>query len=357
MKKLIVMGLAILLFSGIINASWKDIVLKNQGDIMDAKSITSELTVIFKEIPENEKGSASSIIAYCYNLQKNLLSEKIWIEELFEKRNFNDLDLTFLNIRNLAKVTNYVEDWKKQYPLVKFWLPKNKWVYGSFPEEFIMISEASTTIELSIPFLNKKEMLVPNKNKVKFSLKDLSNNPGITKIMITLKSSKIEIEKELVFNTSYTVPDNIIFEPSTGSIKVKGKGVKPETESELKKIVKRRFDKKYFMKYSLPYLGVGLLGYGLGESVFIKSMNDDTGTINNRTLMYSLNRTTKVFSIGLSLKGVINLFRSFKKDVSFKTEKKILPGSKSYNRFVEMIKKRAEKEIFLVINLNVGGEE
>jgi len=172
-----------------------------------------------------------------------------------------------------------------------------------------------------------------------------------------LKSGTVECKKRLILEASYHYPEAIKFEPNEGKIAIIGKEFKQEISEEISHKTQRYFDKKSFRKKALPHLAIGAALYLLDVLVVKKTINRESSEPGTRALMNGIDKAAAVLAIGFSLKGLVHVFRSFKKEKKETVKTITDPDAVQHNNALRREIQQAKEDIFVTYRLReVKGE-
>lgn len=367
MRKIIPILLFFSLMTGVYSSGWKEGVLEKFNKFTDFKLISEYLEENMGIVPREERAGAMLLLAYSYHFGKDEINEKKWISRIFQSNKKTGITLAsyeFLSGDKIlrqerVKIINYMKKWESEYPEVEVEFPEKSFRYFGNEDSLKIRITTNTTIEFEVENfnsgLNFKETLNEGENMVPVPIDIFEKTSEGTLLKLFFRSNKITIIKNILIKKRFEVPENLIFHHKSGYCRIKDKSFRPESKKKVITKVRRYFDKKYFLKKSLVNLAVGLSLYGVNEFVFKKKTESDNSSQGTRSLMYSLGGPVQIVSIGLSLKGVINFFRSFRKEE--KLEMQVIEDESAirYNSFLNRSIKAGKEKI--VVHMDISGRE
>ena len=314
----------------------------------------------FKNIPDKEKPVAIIILCYAYNEVEDPVNEEKWIGLYFTTYKSSDLDFNFLYPQDRIKIYEFVNRWNRLYPNIKmirinkdsrrisyFYAPKifRLDIQTSAPSGIIIKNNQMETIYKGYLQHGLNTIELPLEKKIKRNRKNT--------FQMILKTGSIEIFKTIHLTASYEFPDPIEFDPVTGKIAIKGKKFQKEKTEEIVFETKRYFDKRFFLKKALLNLGIGSAIFAFNRLFIHNKINRDSLSEKTKALMNGLDKTSTVLSIGISMKGIINVFKSFKKTHERKVKTIIHEDAVSHNHHLREMIQASKKDIFISYFLKV----
>jgi len=130
-----------------------------------------------------------------------------------------------------------------------------------------------------------------------------------------------------------------------------GKEFKQETSEETRQETRRYFDKKHFMRKAVPHLAIGIGLYLLDSLVVRHALNRESSGPGTKALMNGIDKTATVCAIGISLKGMIHVFRSLKKEKKEISKTITYPDAVQHNKNLRREIQRAKEHIFVTYRL------
>lgn len=368
MRKIIPILLFLSLAAGAYSSDWKEGVLEKLNKFTDFKFISEYLEENIGLIPEEERAGAMLLLAYSYQIGKDEINEKKWISKIFQSKRMADITLAsyeFLGKDKILrqeriKIINYLKKWESEYPEIKTEFPEKSFRYFG-DKDFLKIKvTTNTTIEFEVDNfnlgLNFKETLNEGENVVLVPIDIFEKTSERTILKFLFRSNKITVTKNFLIKKRFEAPENFIFHHKSGYCKIRDKSFKVESKKKVITKVRRYFDKKYFLKNSLINFASGLSMFGINEFVIKTKLDSDSASIGTRNMMYSLKGAVKITAIGLSLKGVINFFRSFKKEEKLEMQVIKDESAISYNSFLNRSIKAGKEKIIVYMEIS-GSEE
>ncbi|MEN8153438.1 MAG: hypothetical protein ABFR75_05395 [Acidobacteriota bacterium] len=367
MRKIVPVLIFLSLLTGIYSADWKEGVLEKFNKFTDFKLISLYLEENMGRVPEDERSEAVLLLAYSYHIGKDTINEKKWITQMFRgntKSGISPDSYKFLRgdkilSQERIKIINYLKKWESEYPEVKAEFIEKSFKYYGEKDFLKVMVKTNTTIEFEIENfnagLNYKKALNKGDNIVMVPIDIFEKRSERTLLNLFFRSNRIIVTKNIVVNKKFEYPENLVFSHKSGYCKIKGKSFKQESRKKVITKVRRYFDKKYFLKKSVVNLAAGLSMYGINGFVIKNKLDSESSSQRSRTLMYSLKGAVQIASIGLSLKGVINFFRSFKKEKLLEMKETKDESAINYNSFLSRSIKAGKEKV--IVNMEISDTE
>jgi hypothetical protein len=265
-----------------------------------------------------------------------------------------------------VKIYEYLQQWKRRYPGIKtFSINKQSQRVGYFtpPGKFYLDIGANAPCEITIINIDNQRAMIysgyltQGPNTIGFPFADHLKRHNETRLEMVLKSGTIERKKRLVLEAAYHYPETVKFEPREGKIAIVGKKFKEETSEEISHETRRFFDKKSFKKKAVPHLVIGVALYLLDVLVVKKTLNRESSEPGTKALMNGIDKAATVLAIGISLKGLIHVFRSFKKEKKETIKTITYPDAVQYNKDLRREIQKAKENIFVTYRLREVKDE
>jgi hypothetical protein len=288
------------------------------------------------------------------------LCEEKWAAELFENYDPGDPDFIFLSRSEGVKIYEYLQQWKRRYPGIKtISINKQSQRIGYFnaPGKFYLDIEASAPCEVTILDIDNQRAMIyagylsRGGNTIGFPFVDHLKRHNETLLEMVLKSGTVERKNRLVLEAAYYYPKTVKFEPREGKIAIMGKEFKEETSEEISHETRRYFDKHHFKKKAVPHLAIGLALYLLDVLVVKKTLNRESSEPGTKALMNGIDKAAIVLAIGISLKGLVHVFRSFKKEKKDTVKTITDPDAVQHNNALRREIQKAKENIFVTYRL------
>lgn len=366
-KKSVLATVVIILFFLLpLKGDWKEDIRDYFQKAHEYENIVKYLESRLKNIPEKEKPLAIIILCYAYGEMGDVVNEEKWAAELFENYDPGDPDFVFLSRSEGVKIYEYLQQWKRRYPSIKT-ISTNKQSqkirYFAPPGKFYLDIEASAPCEVTILDIDNSRAVIyagyltRGSNTIGFPFAQQLKRHKETLLEMVLKSGTVERKKRLVLEAAYHYPEAIKFEPKEGKINIMGKEFKQETFEEISHKTQRYFDKKSFKKKAVPHLAIGVALYLLDVLVVKKTINRKSSEPRTRALMNGIDKAATVLAIGISLKGLVHVFRSFKKEKKETVKTVTDADAVQHNNALRREIQKAKENIFVTYRLReVGGE-
>lgn len=312
------------------------------------------------QVPDPEKPAAIIILCYTYNKLEDTVNEEKWLNRYFEKYQVDNPDFPFLNRAERVRVFEYIERRHRKYPKFKnLRIAENsrRIPYFEPPAVFVLTIEMGAPAEITITN-HRKETIYSgyvnqgnNRVEIPFQTDFLKRKEN--RLDIRLKTGSIEIGKTVTLVSQSDYPGHIDFNREEGRVSVKGESFKEEQTTQVTVETKRYFDKRYFLKKAVLSLAVGGAVYLFNRTVIHNQLNREDASPDSRALMNGINKSANVVAIGFSLKGILHIFKSFKRK-EIKKEKTVShKEAAAHNDLLRRLIREARKNIFINYQLEL----
>lgn len=354
----LVIGLAMALVGQV---NWQEMVADFFKKAHDFESTVRYLETQLPGIPVTQQPAAVLILCYSYKELGNSVGEEKWLIRYFKDYELAEPGLSFLDRNDQVKIWEYLGGWKRVFPGMKnvtMNQGSRKIPYFRPPTHISLDIEtrAPCAVEVVTTDIKRETLysgyLEGGTNTIGLRLVDrLKQNTG-TPLEIILKSGSMILKYQLVLTASFQFPGLVTFDPQTGEIVIKGEMFQNESSEEVKVKTRKYFDKGTFFKKAVPFLAVGSGVLLLDRLVVHPGVNRETASSHTRAFMNGLDQTSLVMGAGISLKGLIYLFRSFKTKKETRTQTIYHPEAVRYNEELRRRILDAEKGIYVLFDLN-----
>ncbi len=365
-KSILAAAVFMLFFLLPLKGDWKEDVRDYFQKALEYENIVKYLESRLENIPNNEKPLAIIILCYAYGELGDVVNEEKWATELFENYDAGDPDFVFLSRSAGVKIYEYFQQWKRRYPGIKtidIDEQSQRIRYFAPPGKFYLDIEASAPCEITILDMDNQGAVIyagyltRGSNTIGFPFVDHLKKQSESVLEMVLKSGTMERKKRFILSTAYHYPEEVKFDPLSGEIAIIGKEFKQESSREVSHETQRYFDKKNFKKKAVPHLAVGVAIYLVDVLVVKKTLNRGSSEPRAKALMNGIDKTATVLAVGFSLKGLVHIFRSFKK-VKKETVKTILdPEAILFNILLKKEIQGVKENIFVTYRLSVVSGE
>lgn len=366
-KSVLAAAVIMLLFLLPLKGDWKEDVRDYFQKAHEYENIIKYLETQLENIPNNEKPLSIIILCYAYGETGDVVNEEKWATELFENYDPGDPNFIFLSKSEGVKIYEYFQQWKRRYPVIKIISinqQSQRIRYFTPPEKFYLDIEASAPCEVTILDIDNQRAVIyagyltRGSNTIGFSFADHLKRHNETLLEMVLKSAAIERRKRIILSVAYHYPEVIKFDPLSGKIAIIGKEFKQESSQKISHERQRYFDKKRLKKRAVPHLAIGVALYLLDVLVVKKTLNRQSSEPGTKALMNGIDKAAIVLAIGISLKGLVHVARSFKREKKETIKTIINPGAVQHNNALRREIRRAKDHIFVTYRLKEvkGGE-
>jgi hypothetical protein len=365
-KSILGAALIMLLFLLPLKGDWKEDVRDYFQKAHEYENIVKYLESQLKNIPFNEKPLAIIILCYAYGEMTDVVNEEKWATELFENYDAGDPDFVFLSRSAGVKIYEYFQQWKRRYPAVKtidIDEQSQRIRYFDPPGKFYLDIEAGAPCEITILDMDNQGAVIyagyltRGSNTIGFPFVDHLKKQSESVLEMVLKSGTIERKKRFILSADYHFPGEVKFDPLSGNTTISGKEFKQESSREVGVETRRYFDKKSLKKKAVPHLAIGVAIYLVDVLVVKKTLNKVSTEPRAKALMNGIDKTATVLAVGISLKGLVQVFRSFKKEKKETVTTILDPGAVQYNNALQREIQRAKENIFITYRLRVVSGE
>jgi hypothetical protein len=305
-----------------------------------------------KDIAAPDQPEAIIILSYAYRQLEDAVNEKKWVSRYFEAHRDRELDLSFLAPRERVRLFEYLHRWERRFPgVTAVRVNPSSWkiAYYSPPPSISLDIQAVAPSEITV-LTDNGEALYKGYLKKGLNTIQLSIPPAFVRqtrhpLTLRLENQSVEVQKQVILSGRFQVPENVEFNPARGALSIREKQFKPEQTRTIVRETRRYFDKAYFRKKVLFHLGIGAGLFLVNRLAFYPGAHGDPGSSSNRALLSGLDKTSTVMAVGFSLKGILHIFKSFKKEYR---EKPLIiphPGAAAYNRELEQQIQRARTRV------------
>ncbi len=360
MKEKIIAGLLLILVlnCAFLYSDWKKDVKEFLGIAKDYQGLSNYLTTNFEIIPPDDKPTAALIISYSFFMQGKSEMEFLWLKKYFNDYYAKEPSLEFLPVSLSVKILQYRTDWLDRFPgfkNLKISAESEKFNYFS-PPKFI-------SLELNLYALSKFKLLDENgkliksgelilkKSKIQIPIDNEFIKQKLHKYKIIFETQKYMNERKFTIELNYIAPEYTEFYPEKGILKIKGKEFKKEDEERIRIEKRRYFDSKYFKKKALPYYITGIVFFA-GDTYGLKKIYDSDSL--NASLQASVDGSrylVKSFTIGFSLKAIIETINSYKTEVKKIPYTVKIKDAVLWNKKLKSEIEEAKKSVFVELTL------
>ena len=306
------------------------------------------------DVPDREKPAAIIILCYTYKKLENTVNEEKWLNRYFEKYQAGSPDFPFLSRTERVRVFEYIERWHRKYPKLKgLRIAENstRLPYFDPPAVFILTMEMNAPAEITITNHRKETIysgyVNQGTNTIEIPFQSDFQKRAKNRLDTRLKTGSIEIENTVTLVSQCDYPGHMEFNREDGRVSVKGESFKEEQTTEVTVETKRYFDKKYFMKKAVVCIALGSAVYLFNRTVIHNQLNREDASPDSKALMNGINKSANVVTIGLSLKGILHIVKSFKRKEVKKEKTVHHKGAAAHNELLRRLILEARKKIFI----------
>jgi len=325
--------------------------------------LSAYLERILPAVPEPDKPDVLLLLCYAGGQAGDWVMEKKWLDRYMADFRGLEPELQFLNRRERVKVFEYIQRRLSRYPGVKSVQvgDKSRRVHYFFvPATFYLDVDAYAPSEVTVTVGNQvlySGYLDKGMNTLPLPFEPAFKQSAANRLLIGLKNQSIEVSKAVVLTARFHYPAGMRFDPLTGETAFTDREFKAEESRQVLRETRRYFDKKHFMKKALPALGIGIAGTLLDRLAFAPAVDGDNATPGSRAVLNGLSKTTLVVSVGFSLKGIVSVVKSFKKDVTHRELRVKDPEAAAYNSQLKKELEEARQKVSITYSILAAGEE
>jgi hypothetical protein len=343
-----------------LKGDWKKEIGNYFSKAHEYDKIAAYLEKKLPDIPADEKPLAIIILCYAYGEMGDTVNEEKWVLELFENYDVGEPDFTFLSRKEEVKIYEYVQRWKRRCPGVKQIAvnPESREIrYFDPPGKFFIDIDAAAPCEITLFNVDKNREILyagylkQGPNTIGFPFDDFLARRNETMLEMVLKSGSIELKRNITLAARYHYPEHVKFDPLEGKTAIAGKEFKQETSEETITETRGYFDKKHFLKRAALPLAAGCALVLLDSLVVRRTLNRDTTAPRTKALMNGIDKTAAVLAVGISLKGLIHVFRSFKKEKKVRVKPVTHDDAVIYNNALREQIREAKEKIVVTFQL------
>ncbi len=344
-------------------SGWKDEVKVYLGAVKDYDGLLNYLISHFSEIPGYEKPQATLLTAYCFYVQNRLNKEYLWIKKYFNEYGAPVVEFDFLPVVMRVKLLQYRTEWLDKFPGIKKMNLNEKSIKFQyyFRPSFLIIDLSLYSLSNYILLDSEGKTIKKGEFAVKNPQLEIPVDEAFfkrKKHLYTLKmvSGNYENDYSFSISISYSYPDDVIFSPVDGKIKIKGKDFKPEEEERIKIEKRKYFDGRYFKKKALPYYISGIVFY-VGEKKGLDSVYKKDISPTLQSAVDESRYLVKTFYIGFSLKAIYETVKSYKTEIKRIPYKVKLEDAIEWNNKLRSEIEEKKKDVFVLISLSKEGRK
>lgn len=345
-----------------LQGDWQGEIRRYLSKAHEFDRVAAYLEENLESIPAAERTGAVIILCYAYGQLGDRVNEEKWLGRYFEGYEAEDFDLAFLGPRQRLKIFGYIDGWRRSYPRLKdirIGGQSERIRYFSPPDNIILEMDIQAAAEISITAL-QKEMVYAGYLQAGLNSVALPFDHGFirkprTLLTVLLKAGSIKIKKTLALTTACEYPDHVHFDPAEGTLTIEGQTFKPETSEETVYKTRRRFDRQYFFKRALVNLGAGGGIFALNRLFIYGPSGSEDRSARSRAVLKGLNTTANIMALGLSLKGMIHIFKSFKKEEIKQVKTIAHPDAVTHNSVLREQLMEARDKVYINYKLEYGG--
>ena len=342
------------------SANWKTQIGQYLKKAHDYDKLAAYLEAGMAHIPVGEKHQAVIILSYAYKEIGDSVNEKKWITRYFENYDLSDPGIHFLDPEVNVKLFEYRDRWLRKYPKLNAIAVNDsskKVRYFAPPANLILDIDIRAPVETVI-HNSKMEVIYTrylhkglNTVKLPFAA-DFKQKEN--RLFLLLKTGAIELNKTIILRAGYDYPETLTFDPESGYIAIEGKEFKKEESQEIDYETRKYFDKKHFFKKALLPIGIGCALTTVSVLLLQPMAEGENRTARQRAFYDGADKAAAALTIGISLKGILNVFRSFKKETKRKVRTVINPEAAAFNETLRQQIEKAKLNVFITYKLISG---
>jgi hypothetical protein len=342
LKKGLWLGSVFLLAAALTAADWHAETARRIAREGEYPLLVESLQKEFPALAEGEKAAVCLIIGYCQSRLHDTQAELFWMRKYLEDFKAADVKIRFVPSALQQKIFRFKASWQKDFPVV--------WELAPVPEHsefafFAPPAELKLRIQVSLPCdfqllapdgaLLARGVLGQSVETVKVPLAEdfvrvASHN---FRLLLTLRQAPEKtVEKYFSVELQYLTPADVIFDPLTAAVSLKGRELLPESRSETQVISKStRFDKPLFKKSVLKNLLIGAVFFVANATLITSTIDNPDTSLFAKSSLYGTRRVFTLAGIGFSLAALLHLPKAFKREKVVKERTLDLPEARAAN--------------------------
>ncbi len=308
--------------------------------------LVESLQAQFPGLAEAEKPAASLIIGYCQSRLGNPQAELFWMRKYLEEFKAADVKIGFIPAAVRRKILQFKASWQKDFPVI--WElaieePSAEFAYFAPPGELKLRLQVSVPCSFQLfgrdGALLTRGTLGTEVSTVAFPLaadfcKTASHN---FRLLLALRQAPEKtIEKYFVIELQYLSPENVVFDPLSAEVQLRGRQLQPESKSEPRILSQRTlFDKKLFKKTVLKNFLIGAAFFVVNSTLLTSTIDNADTSLFAKSALYGTRKTFRYASIGFSLLALSQLPKVFRRERVMEEKTVDLPEARAANEVLK----------------------
>ncbi len=327
--------------------SWKDAAGDYLGKVKDYSGYIKFIES--GEYRERDYKSRILLLAWLYCRVEDKVNEKRCITRYFQDTK-GQVELGFLDSISRIRVHEFMVSWKKNYPSeVSVKLNRNRYPYneGKVVLRFRVKTTASAELQVFVDGRSAGKVFFLQKGDNSVNVEMPHFKVPEKNINFRFKTDRIEFNRDVPVRRRVVMPDNILVNWKTSEISLAGRSYRKEFRYETEIVQEKYFDKRRFFRKALPHFIVGAGLIGVNRFVIDRRLDNRNISGGNRAFMEGAGGTTMVLGAGLSVKGVVEFIKSFRKKVRKVSRRVVIDDAVEHNRLLKGLITDASSKIFL----------
>lgn len=360
------MFLLLVTFQIQLHGDWRDEIRRFLTKAHEFDKVAVYVEGNLHNIPVEDRAGAVIILCYAYSELGDRVNEEKWLSRYFDRYQTGSYTFSFLQPAQRVKIFEYIDAWTRKFPKIKRFRLDDKsrrFRYFHPPEKIIVEIDSQAPAEITIITPQNRTIysgyLQRGTNHVEVPVSDGILKTARNPLKLTVKAGTIEVTKNAVLAGRCEYPDDVHFHRESGELGIRGEVFKPETSETVVYKTRRRFDKRYFLNKALANLGSGIKIFALNRLLIYGPSRQADRSSRSKAVLKGLNAAANVMAVGLSLKGVVHIFKSFKKEELKQVRTTVDREAVIYNRTLQEKLRQARENIYinLEIELRENGEQ
>jgi hypothetical protein len=342
MKKRAWLGAVFLLTSALAAADWQAETARRIVREGEYPLLIERLQKEFPAVPEGEKAAVCLIIGYCQSRLNDPQAELFWMNKYLEEFRAADVKIGFIPAALRQKIYRFKLSWQRDFPVV--------WELAPVPEHpefafFAPPAELKLRIQVSLPCdfqlltpegaLLARGVLGQGVETVKVPLAEdfVRVASHSFRLQLTLRQAPEKtVEKYFSIDLQYLTPEEVVFDPLTAAVSLKGRDLQPESRRETQVVSQSRsFDKPLFKKTVLKNLLIGAVFFVVNATLITSTIDNPDSSLFAKSTLYGTRRVFTLAGIGFSLSALLHLPKVFKRERVVKETTLDLPEARAAN--------------------------
>jgi len=346
MKKGLCFGSVFLMILSVSAAEWQKEIAGFIAREKEYPQLIESLQKHFPGLTEGEKAAVSLIIGYCHSRLDNFQAELVWMKKYLEEYKAADVKLAFIPPGLRQKILQFRRAWQKDFPVI--WeltiaAADSEFSYFTPPGKVGLRLQVSTPCNFRL-YGREGELLAQgmlDKEAHSLAIPIAADFCKVAshgfRLQLALRHAPEKtIEKYFVIELDYVSPEDVVFDPLTAQLKLKGRELLPESKSETIIISQRtRFDKKLFKKNVLKNILIGAAFFVVRSTLLTSTMDNPETSLFAKSALFGTGKVFGLAGVGFSLLAASRLPGVFKRERVSEEKIHDLPEARAANETLQ----------------------